>query len=430
VAHDAGAIFPMTNGKIVVHHVGARGAGGGLTIPAAFRDDVINVLYEADTACAEEMARTNSDPGTKILCYCLGATDTSGILQITRNPYFSSLLEPDRHFGENTCQVELSGEIDGVPMGGTWYDALYKHEMAVTKTAPVKVHSMDGLFQNKILSRDLLPDFMILDTQGTEFDILSGARSVISQGLLGFATEIEFSPMYTGQKLAADIMKFAEKNGFRLAGFTSLYEVNCWHPPLGLRSKDFLTFGDCLFFRDVASLRQVFADDDEAFAAASLKLAFLALTFGYFSFSAKILRHELLLKLLEQDHALMRERAYVRFLRELAEKIEATPSTFLYTDRNELASARRKYLPRPAQVGRMILERNPFAKSILRRMKNARLAVRLPRLVLRPKKNGSFAAYFGSRTPVEKVLAQHGFAWIVSDLSERRRIAAPYARRN
>lgn len=443
----------MRRSEIVVHHVGARGVGAGLIIPSIFNDDTVSVLYEADAVCAQEMAEANTDSSIKILPYCLGADDSSGVLHITRNPYFSSLLKPDHVFEANSCQVELSGEIDGVPVWGALYDALYRNEMAVVKSAPVQIRSMDSLFRDKVVSPDLLPDFMILDTQGTEFEILCGARSVISQGMLGFATEIEFTPMYAGQKLFADILKFAEQNGFRFAGFTYLQDVNTGHLPLGLRSKGLLAFGDCLFFRDPASLRQIFPED-AAFLAAGLKLAFVALSFGFLSFAVELLQQGISENLGKYNHAKMQERMYFRFMKELSSAIAAMPRSFLYTDRYELASAWRNRLqgaetqkqdaagpPRSANTITTTLRNH--SQWLAKRMKDAARPVLGPvirrlRVLSKGGRVGDGPSLTGTlrelslritedgQTSVEKLLVQYGFNGLAVDLEDRRRKATPY----
>src|SRR5215510_7087925 len=69
--------------RIVVHHVGGRGFGMSFTYPAAFDQDVVQVLYEADVQCANEMIKQNDQPNRHILPYCLGREHSRGRLYIT-----------------------------------------------------------------------------------------------------------------------------------------------------------------------------------------------------------------------------------------------------------------------------------------------------------------------------------------------------------
>jgi len=333
----------MRQCRIVAHHVGARGFSVALNVPKKFQNDVINVLYEADAACANQMIAANLDPLVKVLPYCLGSADEAGVLHITRNPFFSSLLKPDEKFLATSCEVELSGEIEGIPVWGVRYDALYRNEMAVTQTLPVQVRSLDSLFASGELSADLLPDFISLDTQGSELDVLYGSRSAIKKSVLAMATEMEFLPMYTGQKLFSDILQFADQNGFQFAGFTYLQDILGARLPVGLRSKGFLAFGDCVFFRRIEALREAFPIDIEYFAA-SLRLAFLALSFGYFSFAIEALRAGFSINISEDVKHKMRECSYVRFLERLHECASEMPEKFLYDDRYEFVADRRELL--------------------------------------------------------------------------------------
>ena len=58
-------------------------------------------------------------------------------------------------------------------------------------------------------------DFLKLDTQGSELDILLGSIQTLSKTSL-VEIEVEFSPIYQGQPLFADVDTFMRENGFIL----------------------------------------------------------------------------------------------------------------------------------------------------------------------------------------------------------------------
>lgn len=59
-------------------------------------------------------------------------------------------------------------------------------------------------------------DFLELDTQGTEYEILVGGTNTISKSTLVVHVEMETVPLYTGQLLLADVMRLLYSLGFRL----------------------------------------------------------------------------------------------------------------------------------------------------------------------------------------------------------------------
>ena len=184
-----------------------------------------------------------------VLPHCLGEQDGDATLHVTANPYASSLLSPSADYAKYYCEVMLSGELDGVDVQGAYYDALYAKENEVVGAQPVRMRSLDSLAAEGALPLGRLPDFLSLDTQGSEHAILSGARSVIGRSVLAIATEVEFHPMYDRQPLFSAMLDLANECGFHFAGFTYLQEISPHHAPVGQRAKGFVAFGDAIFLR-------------------------------------------------------------------------------------------------------------------------------------------------------------------------------------
>jgi FkbM family methyltransferase len=84
----------------------------------------------------------------------------------------------------------------------------------VVRKSPMETRRMDDLPEVRGM------DFLKLDAQGAECDVLDGAARTLSSVLV-VHTEVEFVPMYLGQPLFAEIDQALRRNGFcfhRFAG--------------------------------------------------------------------------------------------------------------------------------------------------------------------------------------------------------------------
>jgi FkbM family methyltransferase len=307
--------FPPTP-KIVAHHVGARGFGVSFYVPEQFRDDVVHVLYEADAECVERMlAKERGSVHAQMLAekhvlpYCLGRARAKAALNVTANSYASSVFTPNPKFFRNYCEIPIDAAI---------YDVVYGEMLDVVRKVEVEVQAIDQLFAEGKIPVQALPDFLSLDTQGYELEILEGARETVAQGVLGLVCEVEMQSMYSGQPLLGDILGHLGRNGFVFAGFTAFYEVTPFRAAIGLRGKAFPGFGDALFLRDLDGMTE------EAFGADRLyvmlmKLAFISAGFSYTEYAlralelAEAIRPRVDRKLVDA----MAARKYPRFLEEL-----------------------------------------------------------------------------------------------------------------
>jgi hypothetical protein len=212
--------------------------------------------------------------------------------------------------------------------------------MAVQKEIPVKVRSLDSLLASRELPEELLPDFISLDTQGTEFQVLQGALNTIKQSVLAIVSEVEFTPMYDGQNLFGEIFDFMRGHNFQLGGFQYLQDILPCHLSVGLRSQGFLGFGDAIFFRDLEGIRQQFGNGLE-FAIAGAKMALIAFSFGYSSFAIAAARAAMAAEIGEAGRALLKRRTYFRFAEEVDAAAREMPERYLHTSRLQLVAERR-----------------------------------------------------------------------------------------
>lgn len=278
--------MPALQELIVAHHVGARGFGVALNCPRQLANHLIHVVYEADEQCANEMIAENKDKNFHILPYCLGRSNESAKLFICKNPYFSSILEPNPDYAKYYCEVHLHGLVDDVELKGECYDLEYGGDMRIVRVANVTVRTLDDVLESGDAPKDCNPDFLSLDTQGSELDVLIGGQKAFREHCLALSTEVEFHEMYKNQALFSDIFQFAHQHGFHFAGFTYLQEFSSHRLPIGARDKGFIGFGDALFLRRIESVRTMAKTDDECYLAL-LKLAFISLNFGYLEYAVQ-----------------------------------------------------------------------------------------------------------------------------------------------
>ena len=403
-----------------------------LNSPQRFSGDIVNVLYEADEKCALEMIAQNTNENFHVLPYCLGLEDSAGKLYITNNPYSSSNLKPNPEYDAYYCEVALAGEIDGISMQDTRYDAVYGNENKVVEVRNVMVHALDTLARDGKVPGNLMPDFLSLDTQGSELDILRGAEATLHDHCVALATEIEFHPMYEGQALFSSIFDFALSHGFYFVGFTYLQEISPKRMPIGARAKGFLAFGDALFLRRIDTVKSIARSSDEQHLML-LKLAFIALNFGYLEYALLVLEAAEQTQLDPALRTRLMTRDWYLLLHELCVAAKALPPNLLHTERSELAAERRKIFERRYPLSAKYDAKRGYRwdaiQRPLRRIAMTRVGGALYRVV-RPAwrrvrdayraRTGAGAPATGSRSPsIEQLLESYGYDWLAYEVRRR-----------
>jgi FkbM family methyltransferase len=253
-----------TNAKIVLHHVGGRGGNHGFPRLPGFAGDVVEVLYEADTdaIAAIHQARKGQPGELIVISACLADVDGEVLLHIYNNPGLTSL----REFGSalaHRYQHQFGIDFD---FGADGARLLQRRKVAARR--------LDGL----IAAPDAPcppPDFLSLDTQGSEYEILLGARDALANSICGLIVEVAFSEVYRGQKRFQDIYDLLDGAGFDFVRFLSIDET-ADPAPLGLRGSGYQGQADALFLRRIDRL----PIEEEHRSAMLIKLCFFALVFG------------------------------------------------------------------------------------------------------------------------------------------------------
>ncbi len=138
----------------------------------------------------EELAKlqATANPGRKYLPYAIG-DGTNQIFHINNFPMTSSLLRPNH---------ALTDHFSGL-----------SELMQVVKSVEMKTHRLDDIPE---VSKT---DFLKLDIQGAELQVLQAAKHVLENTLM-VQTEVEFVPLYENQPLFAEIDQCMRGAGFLL----------------------------------------------------------------------------------------------------------------------------------------------------------------------------------------------------------------------
>ena len=77
----------------------------------------------------------------------------------------------------------------------------------------VTLDKLDSLL-NQSINKKKIGEFIKIDTQGSEFEILKGAKKILKNHTIGVITEVSFLELYKNQKLFSDIEMFLRKLNF------------------------------------------------------------------------------------------------------------------------------------------------------------------------------------------------------------------------
>ena len=351
------------NRKIVMSHVGARGQGiGSLQMPIvqAFAEDVDNVLFEADEDCVasiEKWWNANGRCSTSVLPHCLWREDGQIDFRVNLRGTTSSVFPLNERFRGHYYPSRRNDYVLG-------------EAAATVETRRLNVRSLDSLVAS---GEAPCPDLLGLDTQGSEFEILSGAADSIRGRMVAVVTEFAFDEVYRGQKTFADLHTLMLGFGFSLAQIKT-QKYGSFRGPLGARGRIEPLFGDALY------LRRIDVAPESHAAVALYKLAAIAAALGHVEYAlAALARAD------DQADASLGAALggcrYFSFLRALSATLAAMDCTYLPSPAS----------PRPAQ------DRGP------RSMRSVR-------------------ARFGRRghSPLERVFVDYGLEDVAARMKRRR----------
>ena len=253
--------------KLSFFDIGAR---GGVTHPwVNATNEQINVtLFEPDVKEFNNLKKNKLD-NQKILPYALWSSELELDLNINYDPQTSSIYKSN---------MDLLMQFD---------DCYRFKNISKNK---IKTKTIDALYHNNEII-DL--DFIKIDIQGGEIEVLKGGKKTLESNLVGLETEVEFAQMYKDQSLFSELEIFIRKEiGLELWDIKKTY----WkysHKKYNNPTKGRLISGDALFLRPLSNLKSWLKNMDKEKAYLKLNILITtALAYGYLDYAYAILESE------------------------------------------------------------------------------------------------------------------------------------------
>jgi hypothetical protein len=145
-------------------------------------------------------------------------------------------------------------------------------------------------------------DFIKIDVQGAELDILKGGETFLREHILGIEIEVEFQSLYKGQSLfsGADIY-IRDSLGLQIWDIRKTY----WKYEVGINvgsAKGQLIFGDALYFRSPSEILSLCSHFDKKEASNKILMACLmGIIYGYLDYSLCLLNQSSIGEYLDKD---------------------------------------------------------------------------------------------------------------------------------
>ncbi|MFD1702217.1 FkbM family methyltransferase [Methylopila henanensis] len=224
--------------------------------------DVIRVVgFEPDP---RECARLNARQGERRQYYATALWSSVGEIEfnITRSPAQSSGFEPDIETLTRLFPVER------------WRGRQVRRKVTVQADTLDRVCARDGLSI----------DFIKLDTQGAEYEILAGATETLKT-CFGAQAECWHYPAYRGLRLAQDVMRLMADNGFSVFAYS---EGGSWRrgaDEVARNDRSQPVQADILFLKNVETLDLGGTPFERA-----VKWAAIAELWGFASYAKDILK--------------------------------------------------------------------------------------------------------------------------------------------
>lgn len=198
----------------------------------------------------------------------------------------------------------------------------------------IETTTLDGVLFDTRRDQPSWGEVIKLDTQGTEYEVMSGAARTLRERTVAVMTEVSFCPLYVGQKLFSEVELLLRGHGFAFYGFDLFRNRSCGELDKRVYGgRERAIQADAVFFKD--TLGGDLAAGVALSERASAVLFATTLVLGYHDFALELARRCFDGVEREALESVVRDRAAVPVDREvaaveqLAKQIAAAPKDAL-----------------------------------------------------------------------------------------------------
>lgn len=221
--------------------------------------------FDADAEECERLNRANKhDRSVVYLPAAISDKESDTTLYLTAEEGCSSVYEPNYQILDRY---------------------LFRENWCVKKEIKVRTTTLNDIF----LVNRIDPDFIKIDTQGAELNILKGAGAYLDS-VIGLEMEVEFLDIYKDQPLFSDIDSFVRKQGFELFDLNRYWATRCNMGKYHL-NRGQIVFGDAIYFRSLDSFYSM-SMTPERRKAKLLKTVLVLSLYGFFDAAVDYINHD------------------------------------------------------------------------------------------------------------------------------------------
>jgi len=215
----------------------------------------------------EELEQQKIDWTEKHIPLALGNQIGTSTLYVTKFPACSSLYKPSQsyinRYGGNSELIQL------------------------VSTETIEMTTLDEFCQSEKITGI---DFIQIDTQGAELQVLEGALNILKQSTLALKVEVEFTKIYENQPLFSDVDLCLRNQGFTFFDFGKLNrDYRRRGPLISQPHSGQLIWTDAFYFRDLIDESNDINCED--FPKKLLKLACIADILNFLDYALEILEY-------------------------------------------------------------------------------------------------------------------------------------------